>query len=68
MKVDSLGYDHLTQFPTATNEPNEILESNIISFYPNPTSGELFYRWKDLAHIVRDRWKVYFYNLQGDLV
>ncbi len=68
MKVDSLGYDHISQFPTATYEPEVLPENNIICFFPNPTGGDLFYRWKELAPIVRDRWVVYFYDLEGRLV
>ncbi len=68
VKVDSLGFDHTALWPVATHETEDIQENNIISFFPNPTSGELFYRWKDLAPIVRDRWVVYFYDLQGKLV
>lgn len=68
MTVDSLGYDHITQFPTATYEPEENIENNIITFFPNPTSGELFFRWKDLVPLVKDRWVVSFYDLQGKLV
>ena len=68
IKVDSLGYDHITQFPTSTFEPEVNLENNIITFYPNPTSGALFYRWKDLLPLVKDRWVVSFYDLQGRIV
>lgn len=68
MTVDSMGYDHLTQFPTATHEPESENENIFIKFYPNPTNGELFYRWNEIAPIVRDSWVVYFYDLQGNLV
>ncbi len=65
VKVDSLGYDHNQLSPVATNEPKESDQEPIITFYPNPTSGELFYRYKDVYMIERKTWVVSFYDLQG---
>lgn len=65
VKVDSLGYDHYQLSPVATYEPVEADQEPIITFYPNPTSGELFYRYKDVYMIERKTWVVSFYDLQG---
>ncbi|MBL7830173.1 MAG: hypothetical protein JNK41_04035, partial [Saprospiraceae bacterium] len=65
VKVDSLGYDHNQLSPVATHEPEEADQEPIITFYPNPTSGELFYRYKDVYMIERKTWVVSFYDLQG---
>lgn len=68
VKVDSLGYDHNQLSPVATHEPEEADQEPIITFYPNPTSGELFYRYKDVYMIERKTWVVSFYDLQGKVV
>ena len=68
VKVDSMGYDHKQLSPVATHELEESDQEPIIAFYPNPTSGELFYRYKDVYMIERKTWVVSFYDLQGNLV
>ncbi len=65
VKVDSMGYDHYQLSPVVTHEPEEADQESIITFYPNPTSGELFYRYKDVYMIERKTWVVSFYDLQG---
>ena len=65
VKVDSMGYDHNQLSPVATHEQEEADQEPIITFYPNPTSGELFYRYKDVYMIERKTWVVSFYDLQG---
>ena len=68
VKVDSMGYDHNQLSPVATYEPVDADQEPIMTFYPNPTSGELFYRYKDVFMIERKTWVVTFYDLQGKVV
>lgn len=65
VKVDSLGYDHTTTWPVTTQEPIASEQEPVIRFYPNPTSGDLFYRYRDVYMIERNAWVVSFYDLQG---
>ena len=67
VKVDGFGFDYTTQWPDSVlNIDSE--SNNNIYLYPNPTTGEVFYSWWEVAPELRDNYTLEIYSLVGQLI